>query len=257
MHVLGQLTDASNTTWIARIEAPGSARSADAGPLVIYKPVAGEAPLWDFPHGSLAGRERAAYVISEAGEWHVVPPTILRDGPAGAGMVQEWIGNLEVAAESVVHLVEPTADLHGLIPVLRAEGEGGRPLLVAHEDAGDVRSLAVLDVVLNNTDRKGAHAFRHQGRLYAVDHGVTLHTEDKLRTVLWGWAGQPLPADEVARLERLVGLLGSAGSLREELAPLITRREIAALGRRIEHLLETGTHPGPRGRWPSIPWPPI
>jgi uncharacterized repeat protein (TIGR03843 family) len=164
----------------------------DAGPYVVYKPISGERPLWDFPDGTLAGRERAAYVLSGAGGWDLVPPTVLRDGPRGPGMVQAWVGE-PGEAESVVHVLRVGSDPTGLIPVLRAEDEDGRPALIAHESAADVRSLAVLDAVINNADRKGAHAFRYDGRLYAVDHGVTFHREDKLRTVLWGWAGDPLP----------------------------------------------------------------
>ena len=253
LRIIGQLRDASNATWIAQLVVDPPAD----GPLVIYKPIAGEAPLWDFPHGTLAARERAAYLISAVGGWDVIPATVLRSGPAGDGMVQEWIGDLETVGACVVQLVDPADGLDGLIPVLRAQGEDGRPLVVAHEDAPDVRSLAVLDVVLNNTDRKGAHAFRHLGRLYGVDHGVTLHTENKLRTVLWGWAGQPLPESEMERLRLLGPLLAPGGELATVLAPLITAAEVKALTGRVSRLLRAGVHPSPGGRWPAIPWPPI
>ena len=154
---------------------------------MVYKPISGERPLWDFPDGTLAGRERAAYLLSELGGWCLIPRTILREGPRGPGMVQDWIGELDGDPDSVVHIIRVADDPEGLIPVLRATDEAGRPLLVAHEDASDVRALSVLDCVLNNTDRKGAHAFRCAGQLYAVDHGLTFHAEPKLRTVLWGW----------------------------------------------------------------------
>lgn len=255
MHLLGRLTEASNATWLARLGDPHE------GPLVVYKPIRGERPLWDFPDGTLAGRERAAYLLSELGGWHVVPPTILRDGPAGVGMVQAWIGAADRPAESIVHVIRVGSLSHGLIPVLRATDADGAPLLVAHEDAPDIRSLAVLDCVLNNTDRKGAHAFRHLNRLYAVDHGVTFHHEPKLRTVLWGWAGQPLPAPEIARLRRLRAVLASdaddpldpAGEVRTHLSAV----EHQALRQRIDDLLADGAFPEPDGQWPAIPWPPI
>lgn len=251
MHLVGRISGASNGTYLARLEDP------DAGPLAIYKPIRGERPLWDFPDGSLAGRERAAYVVSEAGGWHVVPPTVLRDGPLGPGMAQAWIGGEAQESETVVHLIRPGSSPAGLIPVLRASDDRGRPVLLAHEDDPDVRALAVLDVVINNTDRKGAHAFRCDGRLYAVDHGVTFHVEPKLRTVLWGWAGDPLPDSEVARLAALHADLVDEGPLARDLAAHLTGREVAALIDRIEDLLTDPRHPAPEGEWPAIPWPPI
>jgi len=250
LHLIGRITGASNTTVLARLGDP------DAGPYVVYKPISGERPLWDFPDGTLAGRERAAYVLSGAGGWDLVPPTVLRDGPRGPGMVQAWVGE-PGEAESVVHVLRVGSDPTGLIPVLRAEDEDGRPALVAHESAADVRSLAVLDAVINNADRKGAHAFRYDGRLYAVDHGVTFHGEDKLRTVLWGWAGDPLPDEDVARLAALAGELDRSAALLGDLAVLLTSAEIAALRGRIAHLLRTRRHPEPPDGWPAIPWPPL
>lgn len=276
LHIVGQIAGASNTTVLVRVG------DADIGPYAVYKPISGERPLWDFPDGSLAGRERAAYLISEAGGWGVVPPTIIREGPRGLGMTQAWVGD-PGTAESVVRVIRPGSDATGLIPVLRAEDDRGRPLLIAHEDRDDVRSLAVLDVVLNNADRKGAHAFRHEGRLYAVDHGVTFHAEPKLRTVLWGWAGESLTDDDVARLERLRSALeprrqfgpesdsesaavSAAGSAAEslpestlagDLADLLSDREIAALAGRVDGLLRRRHHPRAGGGWPAIPWPPL
>ncbi|MFN8098326.1 MAG: SCO1664 family protein [Dermatophilaceae bacterium] len=248
LHVVGQISGASNTTVLARLGDP------DEGPYAVYKPISGERPLWDFPDGSLAARERAAYLVSEAGGWHVVPPTVLRDGPLGVGMAQAWVGE-PGAAESVVHVLRPGSDARGLLPVLRAEDERGRPLLIAHEDRPDVRSLAVLDVLLNNADRKGAHAFRHDGRMYAVDHGVTFHVEHKLRTVLWGWEGEPLTDGDAERVDALRIALDR--TLADELAGLLTAREIEALHARVSGLLRRPRLPRAGGGWPAIPWPPL
>ncbi|WP_424474288.1 SCO1664 family protein [Nostocoides sp.] len=245
------MAEASNATWLARLEDPAS------GPLVVYKPISGERPLWDFPDGTLAGRERAAHLLSELGGWCLIPRTILREGPRGPGMVQDWIGELDGDPDSVVHIIRVGDDPEGLIPVLRATDEAGRPLLVAHEDASDVRALSVLDCVLNNTDRKGAHAFRCAGQLYAVDHGLTFHAEPKLRTVLWGWAGKPLPDKEIERLSALRAALESDAERASELRSYLTPIEHAALLDRVRELLGTGRHPEPDGAWPAIPWPPI
>lgn len=249
--MLGRLAEASNGTFLARIDDP------DTGPLAVYKPISLERPLWDFPDGSLAARERAAYLVSEAGGWGVVPRTLLRPGPFGEGMVQEWIGGESADTESVVHILRPGSSPAGLIPVLRASDEDGRPALIAHEDGADVQGLAILDAVINNTDRKGAHAFRSAGRLYAIDHGVTFHVEPKLRTVLWGWAGDALPDAEIARLTTLHTLLVGGGEVVDELHTLITRREYAALVDRIEDLITLPCFPVPQEDWPSIPWPPV
>ncbi|CCH73096.1 Phosphatidylinositol 3-and 4-kinase, catalytic [Nostocoides australiense Ben110] len=251
LHVIGQLTDASNATWLTRLGDP------ERGPLAVYKPVAGERPLWDFPDGTLAARERAAYLVSELGGWHVIPRTVLRDGPAGPGMVQEWIGSIESENEGVIHLIRIGSDPAGLRPVLRATDDRGMPVLLAHEDTADVRSLAVLDAVLNNTDRKGAHAFRCAGQLYAVDHGVTFHHEPKLRTVLWGWGGKRLPENEIQRLRSLLIALVEPGEQAEEIRSHLTVREHEALLARVDHLIGTGRHPRPDGEWHAIPWPPI
>jgi len=251
LHLLGRLTEASNATWLTRLGDP------EAGPLVVYKPVRGERPLWDFPDGTLAERERAAYLVSELGGWHLVPPTILREGPAGLGMAQAWVGDVDDAAESVVHVIRVGSDARGLRPVLRASDDTGAPLLVAHEEASDVRALALLDCVLNNTDRKGAHAFRHAGQLYAVDHGVTFHAEPKLRTVLWGWGGEAMAGDEIEQLRGLREQVIGDDPRAEEVRSHLTAREMRALLGRIDDLLRDGRFPEPDGEWPAIPWPPI
>uniref|UniRef100_UPI0015F0D28D SCO1664 family protein n=1 Tax=Streptomyces phytophilus TaxID=722715 RepID=UPI0015F0D28D len=139
-----------------------------------------------------------------------------------------------------------------------AETGQGRPALLVHADDARLRRLAVLDAVINNGDRKGGHLLPAPGgRLYAIDHGVTFHTDDKLRTLLWGWAGEPLPAEAVAVLRRLADGLAAAGPLAARLAPLITAAEVAALRARTAALLASGRHPEPSGEWPAIPWPPV
>lgn len=215
--------------------------------------------MWDFPDGTLADREVAAYLLSEAGGWGAISPTVLRDGPWGPGSVQLWVGDPEEDLASVVDVVPAQAVLAGWVPGFHGEDQRGRPVAVVHEDRPDVRSLAVLDVVLNNADRKGAHVARGpHGRLWAFDHGVTLHTEDKLRTVLWGFVGDPVPTADLDRLDRLIrALTGPDASLRDTLEGHLTRAEIDAVAARAARLRQTGRMPAPSPDWPSIPWPPL
>ncbi len=226
---------------------------------VIYKPVRGERPLWDFPDGTLAGREVAAAVVSELGGWHLVPPTVLRDGPLGPGSVQVWIGDPfdPLPDDRVVDLVPEGRTPPGWHEVLDGETPTGRAVTVVHSDAGDVRSLAVLDAAINNSDRKGSHCLRDgSGRLWGIDHGVSFSPEPKLRTVLWGWAGEKLPADDVARLEQLSDALHTPEG-RDRLTALLPERDVAALVGRVDRLLRVGLHPQPSGGWPAVPWPPL
>ena len=273
--VLGQLLDSSNTTLLTRLE-DGSGEHA------IYKPVSGERPLWDFPDGYLAFREVATWVVATAGGWDVVPPTVLRDGPFGPGSVQRWVTQvpLEEEPEPVeapeeldgadeievdtdvehsdrfVDLFDPAALPQGWLPVIAGSLATGGRVIVAHADRADLRSVAVLDAVINNSDRKGTHLLAGQdGRLWCIDHGVTLHAHDKLRTVLWGWAGRRLPTADVERLERLRAALAPGSPVSERLGQLLTEAEIGALRRRVRDLLRTGRHPHPDPDWPSVPWP--
>lgn len=252
LEMVGRLVDASNTAFLVRLHAGGERLYA------MYKPIAGERPLWDFPDGNLASREVAAWVISSAVDWDIVPETVIRDGPAGPGSVQRWVGDPETAPEEVVVVAAPEAVPPGWVPVLRGVGARGEPVVVAHEDSPALAAVAVFDAVLNNSDRKGSHLVREGGALRGLDHGVSLHVEDKLRTVLWGWAGQPLPAGEMDRLRRLRASLTETGSpLCAELSTLLTPAEVAALGARVERLLEQAAYPLPGEGWPSIPWPPL
>jgi len=221
--VEGRLVDASNATLYCAMSCDGVTAAC------VYKPVAGERPLWDFPDGTLAEREVAAYEVSAATGWSIVPPTVYRDGPAGPGMVQLWIGE------------DLTADIVGMIR--RRDGE-------------QLRRIAVYDAVVNNADRKGGHLLPTAGgHIYGVDHGVTFHVEDKLRTVLWQWAGNRLPTEIVADLESLRGQLEL--TLGERLCELLTTREVRRTIRRLDRLLARGRHPEPSNDWPPVPWPPM
>ncbi|MFF1645982.1 SCO1664 family protein [Streptomyces sp. NPDC058240] len=257
--VLGQIRGASNAVLYCTVARDGEEATC------VYKPVAGEQPLWDFPDGTLAGREVAAYEISEATGWGLVPPTVLRDGPYGEGMCQLWIdaapedGEAGEAVEPpLLALVEDEEPGEGWKAVARAEVGEGRTALLVHADDARLRRLAVLDAVINNGDRKGGHLLPAPGgRLYGIDHGVTFNADDKLRTLLWGWAGEPLTAEAVEVVERLGAELAPGTPLVTRLGELITEVEIEALRGRVAGLRETGRHPEPSGEWPSIPWPPV
>lgn len=247
--VVGRIAASSNFSVLARV-------GGEAGVHAIYKPVRGERPLWDFPEGTLAGREVAAHLVSEHGGWHVVPTTILRDGPLGPGAVQQWIGDpfAPLAPDRVVDVVPVGHVPDGWVGVIDGETPDGTAVTVAHAATDDVRSLSVLDAVLNNSDRKGSHCLRDErGRLWAIDHGVTFHATPKLRTVLWAWAGEPLSDDDLARVRAVEA--GLRGALRVELEALLPAEDVAALEARVAKLLRSGRHPLPSRDWPSVPWP--
>lgn len=220
LKVTGRLVDASNATLYA------TSIFDDAEIACIYKPIAGERPLWDFADGSLAHREYAAYLVSEALGFHIVPLTILRDGPYGLGMVQEWITlNEEIELATFF-----STNNHRL------------------------RSMALFDAIVNNTDRKIGHLLPvNEDEVYGCDHGVTFHVDDKLRTVLWQWADDSLADSEMELLRRAEKLLRN--DLARDLEPLLTSAEIDATLMRIERLLSEGRFPLPNPDWPAIPWP--
>jgi uncharacterized repeat protein (TIGR03843 family) len=250
IEVEGRLTEASNTTLLCSISIDG----VDAR--CVYKPVRGERPLWDFPDGTLAGREVATYLVSEAAGFHVVPTTVLRDGPFGPGMVQRWIDTDD--ERELVDILSPKEVGKEWRTVLRARGMDGDPALLVHRDDPALRRMAALDVVVNNADRKGGHVLAGvDGGVYGVDHGICLHREEKLRTVLWGWVGEPLTDDVVDGLRRLRADLspGNAAGLGDTLHDHLTRAEVAALRSRVSRLLDANELPAPGGRWPAIPWP--
>ncbi|WP_185806309.1 SCO1664 family protein [Streptomyces sp. RP5T] len=246
--VRGQIRDASNAVLHCSVAYDGQEA------LCVYKPVRGERPLWDFPDGTLAQREVAAYEVSEATGWGLVPPTVLRDGPFGEGMCQLWIEG--VPGSELLALVDGEEPEPGWRAIGLAEVDEGRTALLVHADDERLRRLAVLDAVINNADRKGGHLLPAEGgRLYGIDHGVTFNVENKLRTLLWGWAGEPLPEEAVDVLKGLRKAL--SGDLAARLAALITPAEIDATRARVDALLESGKHPEPSGEWPAIPWPPV
>jgi hypothetical protein len=247
MTVQGRITTASNATLYCAIELNGVTAAC------VYKPVAGERPLWDFPDGTLAQREVATYLVAAATGWDPVPPTVLREGPLGTGMVQLWIAHDES------------------FDILAAINSGELPAL---------QRMALLDAVVNNSDRKVSHLLpvtagrpdattaadaaagsdaaagpdEPELHVYGVDHGVSFATENKLRTVLWQWAGDPIPEEGVEVLHRLAEQL--AAGLGEQLAELLTTAEIRAARRRVRRLLAKGAFPLPPTAWPAIPYPP-
>jgi uncharacterized repeat protein (TIGR03843 family) len=244
--VLGRIVPASNSTYLCRLGPEGSEARA------VYKPVSGERPLWDFADGTLAAREYAAWLVSEALGWSVVPPTVLREGANGPGMVQLWCEPVDTAAP--VDLVPEGPLPPGTLHVLDAFDQDDRPVMLVHEDCPPLRRMALFDVVVNNTDRKGGHVLAMaDGHRYGVDHGVCFHVDDKLRTVLWGWHSRPIDDEETAALRHHADRL--EGDLGERLADLLTAPEIVAVRRRLARLLSAGRFPQPGGGWPSIPWP--
>ncbi|WP_228000549.1 SCO1664 family protein [Nocardia australiensis] len=254
--VIGRVSVASNVTLVC--DAAGIT-GPDGSPLrVVYKPVRGELPLWDFPDGTLAGREVASYLISEALGWGVIPETILRDGPYGPGMVQRWVDAVDNHTEAgnrldLVDLVPPDAVPDGFCEVLRAQDPAGNEVSLVHADDPRLQRMAVLDVLLNNADRKGGHAIEGvDGQVYGVDHGICLHSEHKLRTVLWGWAGRAIEPDLIEDVTVFAKALPDR--LADTLAAHLTDTEIEALARRTQDLLDNPVMPTPRTARP-IPWP--
>jgi uncharacterized repeat protein (TIGR03843 family) len=223
--VQGRITTASNATLYCGIELDGMAAAC------VYKPVSGERPLWDFPDGTLAEREVATYLVAAATGWDPVPPTVLREGPLGTGMVQLWIAHDES------------------FDMIEAINSGEVPAL---------QRMALLDAVVNNSDRKVSHLLPvindGQVHVYGVDHGVSFAIENKLRTVLWQWAGDPIPDEGIEVLHRLSGQLQA--ELGEQLSQLLTTAEVRATRRRLQRLLSRRTFPMPSNDWPAVPYPP-
>lgn len=254
MTIVGRVVQASNATLVCEIE-----RTDSETPLrCVYKPVRGEQPLWDFPDGTLAGREVSSFLVSESLSWDVVPTTVLRDGPVGVGMVQRWIDTVERHPEKgdgidLVDLCRPDLVPSGYIPVLRAYDDAGDEVALVHADDPRLHRMAVLDLIINNADRKGGHVLESlDGNVYGVDHGIAMHRQNKLRTVLWGWAGRPIDAALVADLVEFAREV--RGGLGDRLSELVTDAEIDALAKRVSAVLADPVMPAPTSSRP-IPWP--
>ncbi|MGB2922246.1 MAG: SCO1664 family protein [Mycobacterium sp.] len=255
--VLGRIRSASNATFLCEAVLGESSQHC------VYKPIRGEAPLWDFPDGTLAGRELASYLVSAALGWNIVPYTIIRDGPAGPGMVQRWVdqpgddepdaADAADAGPDLIDLLPSGSIPAGFLPILQAYDYAGDEVTLVHADDDRLRRVAVFDVLINNADRKGGHVLTGvDGQIHGVDHGVSLHVEDKLRTVLWGWAGKPVDDDTLDAVSGLGDALD--GDLGAQLGCHITGREVAALRARVVALLANPVMPTPDRRRP-IPWP--
>lgn len=222
LELIGQLWVSSNNALL------GVVRGGGVEAAVIHKPVAGERPLRDFPDGTLARREVASFAVSEATGWSIVPPTVLRDGPLGEGMLQLWVRT------------DPEADAVALV----------------NESDARLRRMAVFDAVVNNTDRKAGHLLPVPGgHIYGVDHGVTFSPVPKLRTVLWAWRGDPFADEEAAVLAALRNAMDAA--LGETLRGLLDPIEVSATVRRLDRLIRDGAFPHPDPNWPAVPWPPV
>ncbi len=214
----------SNYTFVVQLQ------SGETRFLGIYKPAGGERPLWDFPYGTLHRRERCSFLVSEALGWHLVPPTVIRDGPHGEGSMQLFVAH------------DQKANYFSLL-------EEGRPELFL---------LAVFDLIVNNTDRKGGHCLKgDDGRIWGIDHGLTFHVEPKLRTVIWDFAGQELPGkliDDLKDLDRLLD--GGEGPLVREVGSLLDSEEFDMFRRRVRAFLDRPRLPLPE-EYQSYPWPPV
>lgn len=224
----GALRWSSNSTFLVAL----TPESADAPPnlFAVYKPQRGERPLWDFPDGTLCRREYAAFLVSQALGWQIVPPTVLRDGLRGFGSVQLYIAhNTEVNYFAL--------DESFRVPLMK---------------------FAAFDYVINNADRKGGHCIvGEDGHLWGIDHGIGFHTAPKLRTVIWDFAGEPIPDDLLADLEQLYCDVEAAHTpLRHALSTLLAESEINALLARLRKLLQRREYPRP-GPGPNYPWPPV
>lgn len=235
-----RLAEASNGAYLASVD----------GLSVIYKPIRGERPLWDFPGAVLAHREVASHRVSELLGWDLVPPTVLREGPLGPGMVQEWceVDQTQAPVDVIAAGPVPQGQLH----VFDGFGANEVPVQLVHEDSCALKRMVLFDAVLNNSDRKGGHILAMaDGRRLGIDHGLTFHPEPKLRTVLWGWAGQPADPDLLAQVEQVTPQLMDA------LDDLLPVPEIEATIRRCEALVASGRMPLPAQDWPALPWPPF
>lgn len=220
----GTIRWSSNHTYLLTLALEGLALMA------VYKPRRGERPLWDFPDGTLALRERAAFITSEALGWQIVPPTVLREGPRGLGSMQLFIDH------------DPNYTYFEFDPALRPQ----------------LARLAVFDVLVNNADRKGGHCLADsQNHVWGIDQGLTFNAAHKLRTVIWDFAGEPVPEPLLEDVRRLCDMLSEpANPYTMELCQLLNSDEMAAFERRVHRLIKSEVYPRP-GPGPNYPWPPV
>jgi uncharacterized repeat protein (TIGR03843 family) len=217
----GQIPWSSNYSFLANVQ------DEELTCLAVYKPQRGERPLWDFPDGTLCLREYAAFVVSQALGWGLVPPTVLREGPYGLGTFQ-----LYVDADPDEHFFNLRDDY-----------------------PDEFQQVALFDVLVNNADRKGGHCLRDRfGHIWCIDHGLTFNTQPKLRTVIWDFAGQPISSALLDDLQTLKAQLANSAEIYPVLERLLSPREIRMLRRRLDRLLETGCFPEP-GPGRNVPWP--
>lgn len=223
--IKGRFLWGSNYTFLAEIEY--NLHSFQ----VVYKPTRGERPLWDFPSASLAHREVAAYLVSQALGWELVPETIYRHkAPIGPGSLQRFIEH-----DSEQHYFN-----------------------LSDEERQKLRPVVLFDVLVNNADRKGGHVLQdNHGHIWLIDHGLCFHVEDKLRTVIWDFAGEPIPLQLVDALEALNTQLEPDCALSTSLAEHLSRGELRALKRRLGWLIESGLFPNPHPDRRPYPWPPL
>lgn len=285
--LLGRLVSASNQTFLAELSGPTASDTPDVDVTVdvdepadpderaervepvkaVYKPVAGERPLWDFPDRTLGFREVAAYQLSDLAGFHLVPYTTWVEGPLGPGSLQVWVDDdpddcvVDLVPTEDVEVEEPRgryrrrfADLvryddRDWYSVLDGLDGSDHDVTLLHAQDDRLRSMALFDAVINNADRKGGHIIASGGRLFGVDHGISFHPENKLRTLLWGWAGEPLTEAELDQVR-------ACGGLADALAELLGEEDTEALVRRCARLLVDGAFPRPNGSRHTIPWPP-
>jgi uncharacterized repeat protein (TIGR03843 family) len=254
LSVVGRLAEASNVALLAEVTVAGEPVRC------IYKPVAGERPLWDFPGTALAAREVLTAEVARAFGWDLVPRTAWReDGPLGPGMCQQWVDTTD---HPPVGLFPAGGVPPGWLEVAEGYDAQGERIVLAHANGLPMQRLVLLDALVNNADRKGGHVLsRASGALAGIDHGVTFHAENKLRTVLWGWAGQPIPEQLLAEVragsEAFRALVHRWGELEHAGTVHLSAAEVRAAGDRLDALLGSATFPMPGADWPTLPWPPM
>lgn len=245
--VLGRLAGSSNATLLCVVK-----NSSGVEFKCVYKPVAGERPLWDFPDGTLAEREVAAYELSRFLQWNVIPVTVWREeGPYGEGSLQLWVDAVDEI--SLVDLIDANLAHDGWLHVLTGENESGAAVRMIHRDRPDLAKIALLDVLMNNADRKAGHILVDENdHLWGIDHGLTFHEEPKLRTVLWGWAGNAIAQELIRDVESSLERWAELESILEK---YLAGYEVRAIAERLNEVSKSSVFPAPPDHWPAVPWP--